>query len=87
MMTTDIPVHPVQRSRLLPRESTVAPQVVTRAAYEIYSHVYGPQPAMMEGHCRGGFSVGELIAFLYARSFPKAEWSDRVNEALRGMRL
>lgn len=39
----------------------------------------------------GGFAevteiiVGELIAFLYARSFPKNEWRDRVNEAFEGM--
>ena len=59
---------------------------VTLKAYEVYSHVYGEQARMIEGNCRGGFSTGELIAFLYARSFPKAEWNDRVNEAFDGMR-
>jgi hypothetical protein len=29
--------------------------------------------------------VGELVAFLYARSFPEKEWRMRVDEALRGM--
>lgn len=42
---------------------------------------------MIEGHCRGGFGKGELVAFLYARSFPKIEWERRVDEALRGMKL
>lgn len=56
-------------------------------AYEVYSHVYGPQEAMidLEGSgCRGGFSVGELLAFLYARSFPPQEWRQRVDQALNG---
>ncbi|WP_141695189.1 hypothetical protein [Pseudomonas graminis] len=35
--------------------------------------------------CRGGFSSGELMAFLYAYPFPKAEWSARVQEAFKGM--
>jgi hypothetical protein len=73
--------HPVQANRP-PKQ---LPEAVTRAAYEVYCHVYGPQPAMMdlEGRgCRGGFSVGEIIAFLYARPFPKSEWRDRVDEAL-----
>ncbi len=58
---------------------------VTLAAYEVYCHVYGPQKALMTGSCRGGFSTGELIAFLYARSFPEAEWNRRVDEAFSGM--
>lgn len=59
--------------------------LVTLRAYEVYSAVYGPQEALITGGCRGGFGTGELIAFLYARSFPKAEWSDRVREAMNGM--
>lgn len=80
-----VPVHPVQvvRDR---HEQSVCPQVVTAAAYEVYCSVYGPQPAMVTGSCRGGFGAGELIAFLYARSFPKQEWRMRVDEALRGMK-
>ena len=58
---------------------------VTLAAYEVYSHIYGPQEAIITGNCRGGFSVGELIAFLYAKSFPKNEWRQRVDEAFAGM--
>jgi hypothetical protein len=40
---------------------------------------------LVTGNCRGGFSAGELIAFLYARSFPKSEWRARVDEAFHGM--
>ena len=58
---------------------------VTLRAYEVYCHLYGPQEAMVTGWCRGGFRTGELVALLYARSFPKAEWRDRVYEALDGM--
>ena len=82
---SDIETHPVQTKRNL-RDTAECPTVVTLAAYEVYSRVYGPQPAMVTGGCRGGFGAGELIAFLYARSFPKAEWSARVDEALRGMK-
>lgn len=57
------------------------------AAYEVYSHVYGAQQAMidLERGCRGGFGVDEIVAFLYARGFPKDQWRARVNEAFRNM--
>ncbi len=58
---------------------------VTLRAYEVYCHVYAPQEAMVTNGCRGGFSTGEIIAFLYAHSFPKNEWQSRVDEAFRGM--
>ena len=80
-MAEEIAVHPVQTAG---HKSGVAPQIVTLRAYEVYCHVYGPQEAMVTDGCRGGFSTGELIAFLYARSFPKNEWSNRLHEALRG---
>jgi hypothetical protein len=54
-------------------------------AYEVYCHLYGPQEAIVTGDCRGGFHVGEIVAFLYARSFPKEEWRKRVTEAFSGM--
>lgn len=76
--------HPVQVSDLA-RYPNV-PEAVALRAYEVYCHVHEPQPAMidLEGrNCRGGFGAGELIAFLYARSFPKDEWRARVSEALR----
>lgn len=68
------------------REAGRLPKPVYMAAYEVYSHIHTPQPAMIQGGCRGGFSSGEIIAFLYARSFPKDEWSARADEAFRGMR-
>ena len=83
---TEIETHPVQMPYRR-ADKPVAPKVVTMAAYEIYCHLYGPQEALVTGWCRGGLSAGELIAFLYARSFPKAEWRARVDEAFRGMDL
>ena len=74
---------PIQRSRLLPREPTTVPEDVYMAAYEVYSHVYGPQEAMITGWCRGGFGINELVAFLYAKPFPKELWRAKVDEAFR----
>jgi len=85
-----VETHPIQTNLRQRPGQAVCPKIVPLRAYEVYAHVYGPQPAMIdkEGRgCRGGFGVGELIAFLYARSFPKAEWRDRVEEALTGMKL
>lgn len=82
---SDAPVHPVQTECC--HHGGVAPQVVTLRAYEVYTHLYGQQEAIVTGGCRGGFGVGELIAFLYARSFPKEEWRQRADEAFRGMKL
>jgi hypothetical protein len=81
-MAEEIATHPVQTR--LHRGQAKCPQTVTMRAYEVYSKVYGPQEALITGGCRGGFSTGELIAFLYAHSFPKEEWSKRVDEAFRG---
>ena len=82
-MSNAVATHPVQNHQHR-RGPARAPTSVTLAAYEVYCHVYAPQPAMVTGECRGGFSTGELIAFLYARSFPKAEWRARVDEAFKG---
>lgn len=82
-MSNTVDTHPVQTHKHR-RGAARAPTSVTLAAYEVYCHVYAPQPAMVTGECRGGFSAGELIAFLYARSFPKTEWRARVDEAFRG---
>jgi len=85
-MTEETPVvlRPVQKSQR--RDAGQIADSVHLAAYEVYSHVFGTQQAMVEGHCRGGFGVGELIAFLYARPFPKSEWNKRVHEAFSGNR-
>lgn len=83
--------HPVQfgRSREHPSKAARIPACVALRAYEVYCAVYGPQEAMVSAGrgYRGGFSVGEIVAFLYARSFPKAEWRQRFEEAQRGMTL
>ena len=84
--TTEIPVHPVQANRH-PYTRAVSPQVVTLRAYEVYKHCHGEQEDLVTGECRGGFSTGELIGFLYARSFPKEEWCKRVDEAFRGAKF
>lgn len=84
---TEVKVHPVRRSNMLLSEPRVAPQVVTLRAYEVYCEVFRPQGALVTGDCRGGFSIVELVAFLYARSFPKTEWDVRFHEALKGLSL
>jgi len=76
-----IETHPVQVSDS-PQQ---VPKVVTMRAYEVYCKVFEPQEALITGWCRGGFGTGELIAFLYARSFPIEDWDRRFHEALKGM--
>lgn len=73
--------HPVQTADS--RGGRISTDVSLRA-YEVYCEVYRPQRALVEGNCRGGFSTGELIVLLYARSFPKAEWKKRCDEACAG---
>lgn len=75
--------HPVQTvNRRGGRISTK----VTLSAYEVYKALFGEQEALITGHCRGGFGTGELIAFLYAKNFPRSEWLVRFDEALEGMK-
>jgi di/tripeptidase len=76
----EVETHPVQFKHTPAR----VPKVVAMRAYEVYREVFTPQEALVTGGCRGGFSGGELIAFLYARSFPKEEWDARFNEAIDG---
>ena len=75
-------LHPVQTVDY--KGGKLSTQVTLRA-YEVYCAVFGRQDALVTGNCRGGFGTGELIAFLYARSFPREEWDQRVHEALHGM--
>lgn len=78
--------HPFQTSDVTGRGAAYLPSAVTLRAYEVYCHLYGEQPAMVDlagRGCRGGFGVGELLAFLYARSFPKEEWRARFDEGLQ----
>ena len=83
-MGETVKTHPVQTNNYR-YSGGKAPKVVTMRAYEVYCHVHAPQEKMVTGDCRGGFGAGELVAFLYAHSFPKAEWRDRVDEAFHGM--
>lgn len=73
--------HPVQTDG---RHQAKISTDVTLRAYEVYCHLFGEQKALIEGWCRGGFGAGELIGYLYARSFPKDEWRERFAEAIRG---
>lgn len=82
-----IPVHPIQVPRGPLRGRACLRTEVTLRAYEVYRHLYGEQRELIEGGCRGGLGAGEVVAFLYARSFPQAEWRMRVDEAFRNMRL
>lgn len=81
---TPIVTHPVQ-TRGNGRTQAKVPAVVSLRAYEVYKRLFGEQEALITGWCRGGFGTNELIAFLYARTFPEGEWRDRFDEALIGM--
>lgn len=83
---TENPVPKIMPVQMRPYHSggKVGAEVVLRA-YEVYVHCYGEQRAMIEGGCRGGFGAGELVAMLYARTFPKQEWRDRMEEAYKHM--
>lgn len=81
-----IETHPVQVIALNNR--TVNPAIrkeVTLRAYEVHKAIYSEHKLLITGNCRGGFSTGELICFLYAHTFPEAEWRYRFNEAMEGM--
>lgn len=86
-MVVEQKLFPIQRSHVGIHTPYQIRGSVYMAAYEVYCHVYSPQEALITGWCRGGFSPGELVAFLYARSFPREEWSDRVTEAFKDMTL
>lgn len=55
-------------------------------AYDVYCALWGPQEAMVRDGCRGGFGAGEVIAMLYAHTFPREEWRLRFEEALQGLK-
>jgi hypothetical protein len=84
--TTKDQLHPVQ-SRPRNMQPATAPVCVTMRAYEVYCELHGPQEAMVTGGCRGGFGAGELIAYLYAHTFPRHDWRQRFDEALRGLNV
>ena len=86
---SDIELHPVQTPSAGKYDHARLSSLVTLRAYEVYCALYGEQHSMVDfagRGCRGGFSTGGLICFLYARTFPKDEWRKRFDEAMRGMR-
>lgn len=85
-MSEEIKTMPVQGQTYNKKPGQLRELVVLRA-YEVYCHLYGPQEAIVTGYCRGGFSRGELVAFLYARSFPQKEWRARSSEAFEAMNV
>ena len=81
--------HPIQSLNFSRFGAPEISRDVTERAYQVYAKVYGPQPAILDlkgRGCRGGFSIAELVAFLYAASFPENEWRDRVKLAFDSMR-
>ena len=70
---TELKTFPVQTRQPIHGGARVNERVVM-AAYEVYCELHGSQSALITGNCRGGFSAGELIAYLYARAFPRSEW-------------
>lgn len=82
-------LFPIQVYQTRDRKPGTVRESVYMRTYEVYCEVYSPQPAMVdfEKGCRGGFSTGEVIAFLYASGFPKKEWRTRFHEALEGMNV
>lgn len=89
-MAGDPEMHPVQTHSIQRHRRSEVSSLITLRAYEVYCALYGEQKALVDlagRDCRGGFGVGELMAFLYARTFPKTEWQDRFDEALRGIKL
>lgn len=85
MAGSGTPTHPIQTECC--HRGGKAPQTVTLRAYEVYKALFGEQEHLVTNDCRGGFGIGELIAFLYAHSFPQAEWRTRVDEAFAGLHL
>lgn len=74
--------HPVQwDSRQSERYAKLPPEV-TGKAYEVY-HLLYPGQTLERINERGGLGIMEIVAFLYAHTFPPQEWPRRVDEALR----
>ena len=81
-----VKLHPVQVHHAY-SSKTVVSSVITERAYEVYKELYGGGQSLDRLNERAGFSVGELITLLYARTFPKSEWRTRDKEASTGMTL
>lgn len=82
---SELKLFPMQVTRGYGHPPAQIRESVYMAAYEVYSHVHAPQEALIKDGCRGGLGSGEIIAFLYARAFPRTEWRARTDEAFEGM--
>lgn len=78
------PLHPIQCRDHKPGRVSAA---VTARAYEVYAHLFGQQQLIADLNSRGGFGSAEMVALLYARSWPREEWSARFTEGLQGSSL
>jgi len=77
--------HPVQTNQIDRKKKSTVGDGISLRAYDVYKALYGEQKALITKECRGGFSTSELIALLYARTFPKEEWRSREKEAFANM--
>lgn len=64
------------------RLSWSMPEQIVKKAYDVYSNLYNNRQTLEALNNRGGFHIIELLAFLYAASFPKELWREKVDEAL-----
>jgi hypothetical protein len=71
----DAMIDPATRMAPVQRYEPGIPWAMHLEAYAAYSRKYGPQQALIEGWCRGGFSVSELDYFIPG-------WRERLPEAM-----
>lgn len=77
-------MHPV-RVHLHSHHGPQVSKEITDRAWEVYGSMHGSQTNAVIAE-RGGFGITELIAFLYARTFPEDQWRERSDEAFRGIK-
>lgn len=78
---SDVKKVRVQRGYHPSNELAYVPEVLALRAEEVYRYLFNRGVI----YDRGGLGINEIIAFLYARSFPQNEWKERVKEAFDGM--
>jgi hypothetical protein len=87
---SDIPevkLSPIQMPRSSYTYKGKVQEGISRQAYAVYSHIYGDSQSFERLNERGGFGIGELVAYLYAHSYPKVEWRKRADAAFYMMAL
>ena len=83
-MSTEVYKIQVPNNRSM--SGTISKAMMERA-YEVYIHLYGKSQSLERMNERGGLSVGEVMAFLYAHSYPQSEWRERSHEGFKDMDL